>query len=149
MAIRAVCFDVGGVLIRISFKWSDVALRLGVPLPHSVSPDALLTDCDFFLTYQEGSMTDDEYLRCLADYLGAPDVETARKVHPAILIEPYPGVKELVEDLKAAGVLTGALSNTNEPHWIAMYAGGFPANEALDIGMGQGRNSVAAARHRQ
>jgi glucose-1-phosphatase len=138
VAIRAVCFDVGGVLIRISFRWADVAVRLGVSLPKSVSPDALLIDTDFFNDYQDGSMPDDVYLGHLSAYLET-DPQTARRVHNAILVEPYPGVDVLVNDLKAAGLVTGCLSNTNEPHWIAMQAGGFPANEALDVCMASHR----------
>jgi glucose-1-phosphatase len=133
VAISAVCFDIGGVLIRISFRWSDVAVRLGVPLPANVSPDALLTDCEFFNRYQCGELDDDGYLGELSAYLGGVGPETARRVHNAILLEPYPGVDRLVLDLKAAGVLTGCMSNTNEPHWIAMTTGAFPANDALEV----------------
>src|SRR4051812_45154071 len=123
MPITAVCFDAGGVLVRISYRWGDVATRLGIPLPPGVEDDTLLTDCDFFNQYQAGDLGEGGYLAALGKYLRA-DVDTAAREQNEILAEPYPLVDQIVLDLKQAGVLTGCLSNTNEPHWQTMLTSG-------------------------
>lgn len=131
---KVVCFDVGGVLIRITQKWREAATYAGVTIREDFPADAWLWDAPFFDAYQIGELTDDAYLEQLALYLGNVTVEESRRVHNHIMIEPYPGVEQIVEALNNAGYITACLSNTNEPHWLDMFnSGRFPANEGLQI----------------
>lgn len=128
MAIRAICFDLGGVVARISYHWAEILERAGLPIPKNISPRTLLQDMPAFDPYQKGEMTDTQYFHELAVYLGVSTYEQAKKLHNSILIEPFPGVHELVLDLNAAGFVTGCLSNTNAPHWEDLaISGRFPA----------------------
>lgn len=134
--IRLVCFDVGGVLIRITQLWHEAAAYAGVAIRPDFDPSLLLTDAPTFDPYQTGELDDDAYLASLAEYLGAGSAEEALAVHNHILIEPYPGIEALILELNQAGLATACLSNTNEPHWIEMNSSGrFPANEALWLRM--------------
>jgi HAD superfamily hydrolase (TIGR01509 family) len=58
--------------------------------------------------------------------LHVEDTLTALQIHNLILKEPYPGTLELIEELNDRGIITACLSNTNEPHWVAMQSGRFP-----------------------
>lgn len=130
--IKLVCFDVGGVLIRITQRWREAAEYAKVAIRPDLEPRAMLTDVSFFNEYQSGELSEEAYFQSLAHYLGASSVDEARAVHNHIMIEPYPGVDVLVQDLAEAGVVTACLSNTNAPHWEEMlYSGRFPANERL------------------
>ena len=135
MAIRAVCFDLGGVVARISYHWAEMLQRCGLPVPSHISAADDLHCMPEFDAYQAGDFTTDEYLRHLARYLDVSE-EQAGKVHASMLIEPYPGVLEIVEELNAGGLITGCLSNTNEPHWKVLAHGNrFPAILAMKVRM--------------
>jgi len=130
--IKLVCFDVGGVLIRITQRWHEAAQYAGVPIRADFDPATVLTDVPFFNAYQSGELAEEAYFQSLADYLGTQTADEARAVHNHIMIEPYPGVDALVRDLTETGLATACLSNTNAPHWEEMNnSGRFPANEAL------------------
>lgn len=131
---QVVCFDVGGVLIRITQRWREAASYAGVSIREDIGSDVWLWNAPFFDAYQTGELTDDAYLDELAAYLGGISVEDSRRVHNHIMIEPYPGVEQIVTALNDAGYVTACLSNTNEPHWFDMFnSGRFPANEGLQI----------------
>lgn len=56
------------------------------------------------------------------------------RVHCSMLIEPFPGIIEIVQELNDDGVITGCLSNTNAPHWHELAESGrFPAVLAMRI----------------
>ncbi len=74
---------------------------------------------DEFDLYQSDEVTFEEYIRALARFVDCTP-EEAVKTHLSILIEPYPGIAELIDGLNAAGLKTGCLSNTNAPHWHVM-----------------------------
>lgn len=132
--VRAVCFDVGGVLIRITHHWRTAAEQAGIRLGSGVSPEAMLADAPHFEAYQRGEVTDGQYLDALASFLGGISTEDALRVHNHIMLEPYPETGRLVAALNDIGLVTGCLSNTNAPHWQDMFhSGRFPANEALKV----------------
>ncbi|MCW5941882.1 MAG: HAD-IA family hydrolase [Fimbriimonadaceae bacterium] len=121
-SIRLVCFDVGGVLSKLRTVWDDCARAAGLDGVPPALRGKTITDLPFFDAYQAGDLTDQEFLVRFADLLET-DTETALAVHQAILVGPYEGTEELVDELNAAGVATGCLSNTNEPHWRVMHEG--------------------------
>jgi HAD superfamily hydrolase (TIGR01509 family) len=133
MSPRVVCFDVGGVLARIAYKWADAVAVAGLNGRARVLDSASLHDFPLFDPYQAGHLAEDDYLVGLGSYLGGLDKEEALKVHCSILIEPTPGSTELVRDLRGKGRTVGVLSNTNAPHWEDMHSGRFPGIAEADV----------------
>lgn len=128
--VRWVVFDLGGVLFRIHHGWREAAESNGLVRP----------DLDFgifsspeFSGYQNGDMTDAEYLPMLATAMQV-SASQALTLHQAILKEPYRGSLELILELKERGFKTACLSNTNSLHWDKlMNFSYFPAMEHLDL----------------
>lgn len=127
MTIRCVCFDWGGVLLRICKSWAEGCARAGVA-PRPLAQDAAHAAERHRIAhdYQEGKLTCAEFLdRMHHATLGAYSRDEIRAVHDAWLIEEYPGVAELVADLhQVPGLTTGMLSNTNHMHWARQQSGG-------------------------
>lgn len=131
---KVVCFDVGGVLIRITYRWAEAAERAGVATRPDFPADAKLWDAPFFVAYEGAQMGDGEYFEKLAAYLGDVSTADAKRVHNHIMVEPYPQVDQIVRDLNEQGFTTACLSNTNDLHWSDMFnSGRFPANEAINV----------------
>jgi FMN phosphatase YigB (HAD superfamily) len=132
MSLKLAVFDVGGVLIRICHTWEDAARLAEVKIANS--DPGTLGKCPFLDRYQDGTSTVEEYLESLRAHLGLDSSEEALRVHNHILVEEYPGMKDLVLCLKEQGVSTACLSNTAQLHWDEMgHSGRFPAFEALDF----------------
>lgn len=135
MTAKGVCFDLGGVLVRICSNWRHAATVAGANCPATDTTG--FDDRPEFWSFQNGDLPETQYLEFLTNHLKASDSDQARVVHNAILLEPYPGTKELVFELKARGVPTGCVSNTNSIHWNEMVEGdGFPAIKNLDFKVG-------------
>ena len=111
----AVCFDLGGVLLRINHTWEEAARAAGVAIRPSDTPRPL-NDSMALLRYQASELSEDEYASELAEWLGVTPSE-AERVHMAIIGGEYPGAFELIHRLKSAAIWTGCLSNTNALHW--------------------------------
>lgn len=127
-SIRAVCFDLGGVLVRINRNWEDALYEAGIR--NGVVGE--LTAFPLLEQFQIQAISEDEYLEALQQFLRVEDAAQALTVHNLILRDPYPGTLELIEELHDQGVITGCLSNTNAPHWQEMeYSGRFPNFNAL------------------
>src|SRR5690606_3239812 len=122
--------------------WEEGARRAGIEAPPDVmAPEARARRRELSLLYQSGRLGEDEYFARMAAVVGedgegacAPDI--IARVHDAWLIEEYPGARELVEDLAAAGVATALLSNTNARHWRAMCPQGAARDDAVEGGAG-------------
>lgn len=112
--MKVVCFDLGGVLVRITLNVADAGLRAGI----LGLPDISFGEMDCLSDYQSGRMRTDEYVSVLAHALGIT-AEEAIAVHNHVLIEPYPGTLELIQELNASS-RTACLSNTNDLHWQEM-----------------------------
>lgn len=124
-----VVFDLGGVLVRIRHTWDAILEALGEP-PLARTSAWHHADYDPILRYQNGTMDEDAYLEQVGGDLGLTP-ERARAAHAAMLEGDYVGAVGLIEDLKAAGVKTACLSNTNALHWVALMAC-HPTMTALD-----------------
>jgi epoxide hydrolase-like predicted phosphatase len=130
--MRVVCFDIGGVLVKIHSSLQELAEAVGIDLPDHRQGDSLHFN-PVMLAYQEGQLTDDEFLREFANWLGV-SVEKARQASDEILIRPFEGTQEIIEQLHRANIKTGCLSNTNALHWSRLTASGaFPGVELLDL----------------
>lgn len=130
MSIRAVCFDLGGVVARISYHWSELLHRSGFRVPDHIQPGHELTSIPVFETFQSGLIGTAEYYRELGSALELTSSQ-AEVIHRNILIEPFPGVLEIVQELTSRGIVTGCLSNTNAPHWEQLLTA-YPAISAMD-----------------
>ena len=126
--IRAVVFDLGGVLVRIHHTWEAAARSVGVSggeMLGRLANYAPLSD------YQGGILSEGNYLATLSRDLEC-SVQEAGQVHAAILGSDYPGAEDLVNELKTLGLPTLCLSNTNELHYQEFFGGRFPVCNALD-----------------
>ncbi|MEX2243230.1 MAG: HAD family hydrolase [Fimbriimonadaceae bacterium] len=122
LEVKAVCFDLGGVLIRIHHDWAGALRAAGLPVSADRDYGRLGGFAEFDL-YQGGEIGTEEYLAALAKFLQVTDTAKAMRAHMAILRDEYPGVAGLIEDLTARGVVCGCLSNTSSAHWETFFDG--------------------------
>lgn len=112
-----VVFDIGKVLIDARFRWSDILDASGVRYSPSAIDDQTLLALPTYLPYENGEITDEQYLQSLVDCFQLENLESARRVHASIIAEEFDGVEELIDELHANGVETAALSNNNSLLW--------------------------------
>jgi FMN phosphatase YigB (HAD superfamily) len=127
-----VCFDLGGVLVRIRRTWQECLAASGTSSSLRGEERNDLTDFALFDEFQLGTLDPQKYLKELANYLSV-SVEDALKVHNGILHEPYEGTHWLVRKLARAGIRTACLSNTNSLHWEILDSHSFSAIRDLHL----------------
>ena len=117
--IKLVCFDLGGVLIRICRTWAEGCARAGLDVRGDVDRDLARSHwLDFNAEYQSGRIDLDAFSRRLSEAVdGRYTPDEMRRVHMAWTIDEYDGVAEVVAQLHASGLETAALSNTCHDHW--------------------------------
>jgi glucose-1-phosphatase len=130
MSIRLVVFDLGGVMIRIRYAWSEILAEMDLRLPDGFTSDRL-ADHRALSAYQNGEIGEEDFLIALSNEFGF-GVDQVREAHQLILREDYPGAAELVNDLRKSGIKVVCLSNTNELHFREFFSGRFPVCEAFD-----------------
>ena len=127
MSPRVVCFDLGGVLIRIHRTWEDLARAAHMPVraldldgPTATAIQGVLVD------YQRG-IIDVELMasRISAAMQGVYDPTEVVALHRAQLREQYEDVEPVIAALAARGVTTAILSNTCADHWARLIT--YPA----------------------
>lgn len=121
--IRAVCFDLGGVIIQIARSWDEGCARAGIDPRHSADDLAPLLERWHALVteHQSGRLEGPAYFSSVSALVNGhytPD-EIAR-IHHAWTGEPYPNVEPMLHCLRHNGVLTAAVSNTNHEHWTTL-----------------------------
>lgn len=122
---RVVCFDLGGVLVRICRSWAEACARATLAernpewFAGNVWKQLRRTVGD---RYQCGLIDCDSYHAELAQQNGgAYTALELRRIHDAWTLEEYPGALELVQALNALpSVSTACLSNTNHGHWVRL-----------------------------
>jgi glucose-1-phosphatase len=117
--IELVCFDIGGVLVRIYTGWSDICRAARLDLRGDSAGDAAqrarrqLVDA-----LQAGDLSTEQWTMAMHEALGGLYTpEEIAALHEAVIIEEYPGVSAIIDELHRAGVATACLSNTNDTHW--------------------------------
>jgi glucose-1-phosphatase len=118
--VGLVCFDWGGVILRICRNWAEGCAAAGLEVREGLDDPALISARrEVGRRYQAGEIDCGTFDRELAAAMGGRySPEEVRRVHDAWLIEEYPGVAEVVARLvQTPGVETGVLSNTNAGHW--------------------------------
>jgi len=127
--IRLVCFDWGGVILRICRSWEEGCTAAGIKVPSKKIAKKCLAKQDALAKrYNTGQMSDKAFCRAIAkESEEAHTIEDVAAVHHAWLIEEYEGIEDLIEELNSLSDLSTALfSNTNATHWARMEED-FPA----------------------
>jgi FMN phosphatase YigB (HAD superfamily) len=118
--VQLVCFDLGGVLMRLCEGWNHACTVAGVPQPTRKLDGALRTKIAEVIARSDLGELD---LPAFADEagpllgVGPEDVVAVSNVY---LRGAYPGAAELLNDLADLRIATACLSNTNESHWRMM-----------------------------
>src|SRR3712207_1931975 len=97
--VRFVCFDLGGVLVRIAKDWGDACRRAGVELRDA--PAAWARHHDLMVRYETGELDEAGYIAALPTCLPDVPTESVTRVFDAWLLGMYPGADQLIDDLRA------------------------------------------------
>ncbi|MDF1566169.1 MAG: HAD-IA family hydrolase [Deltaproteobacteria bacterium] len=127
-----ICFDLGGVLLRICRSWAEGCEAAGVePREHRIEPLEQERFGELVDRFQRDELGVEAFHGALSELLGGvwSPPEVAR-IDRAWIRGPYLGTRELVEALRGAGHTTACLSNTSRSHWERLLAD--PAVAALD-----------------
>jgi glucose-1-phosphatase len=119
---RVVCFDLGGVLVRICRSWDEacVQAQLAYRAPELMASEAYrLRRRDVVERYQRGDLACAAYYAALSEAVGgAYTTAEVELIHSVWTLQEYPGALELVQALNGIpSVTTACLSNTNAAHW--------------------------------
>ena len=131
--VRLVCFDLGGVLVRIARDWADACRRAEVDAS-ALTPDVLERHHALMLRYETGEIDEAGYFHQIPACVPQVAPDAIARVFDAWLLGMYPGAEQLIDDLRAAGVRTACLSNTNHRHWRTLRErpGAYGALDRLD-----------------
>ncbi len=132
--VQLVCFDLGGVLIRICRSWEEGCRAAGLDVRGTAAADPSAADGrrDLSRLHQTGMLTSAEFFDAISkarNGLYTPD--EIERIHDAWLLGEYDGAVELIDRIHAAGLRTAALSNTNHAHWVALH--NFPSLARLQM----------------
>lgn len=132
-AIQLVCFDIGGVLIRIANDWREAFGLAGLPAPKALEMAKTITHhnqtdpdhhdaafSDAAIAYETGKTDDATYLQAMMQRRTGMSEEEARSIMRVWLIEPFEGVSQIIDEVNATPATSACLSNTNLLHWRQM-----------------------------
>jgi putative hydrolase of the HAD superfamily len=127
--IRLVCFDLGGVLVRIRHEWREACAAAGLDVRSRNGLDIDGIWRPVAHEHEIGRLDKQRWAEALSTALhNLYTVDELGKIHDAILGSEYDGVGGIVDRLHRAGVVTACLSNTNEDHWNRMLRRPGPGN---------------------
>ena len=122
--IRCVCFDWGGVILRICRSFGEGCRAVGLPVRGDLGDKPFANERKGHSeAYQLGHVGDEAFFERVADAMGGLYTpHEIERVHHAWLLDEYSGVRALIERLNAtAGITTALLSNTNAAHWRRQF----------------------------
>jgi HAD superfamily hydrolase (TIGR01509 family) len=125
--ISVICFDLGGVLVRICRSWAEAVSTAGLDArePREVAEQALVQRRRTIMDqHGTGALTNDAYYSAMSRaFDGAYSPAEMERIHHAWTLDLYPGVTELIAELNQLDhVVTACLSNTNDAHWIRLVS---------------------------
>jgi putative hydrolase of the HAD superfamily len=129
--VRLVCFDLGGVVIRICRSWNEACVAAGMPVRETelwqqTQPNRLREVAQF----QTGRIDGPTFAARLSEQVaGLYSPAEVLNVHHAWMLDEYSGIGELIDRVHDAGLDTAALSNTSHDHWVRIV--GYPAVKRL------------------
>jgi HAD superfamily hydrolase (TIGR01509 family) len=114
-----VCFDLGGVFIRLQPDLASACRDAGVEFrggwEHLASDAPRL---ELIERYQVGAIDCETYYDAMSDLsAGRYAPEEIEAIHRVWVIEPYAGIDALLDEIESTGLATACLSNTNASHW--------------------------------
>ncbi|MCH2160435.1 MAG: HAD-IA family hydrolase [Phycisphaerales bacterium] len=117
-----ICFDLGGVLVRICRSWHEGCRAADVPLRPFDAGESHEEDRDELIeANQSGALEAAAFFQRMSDLFGGHwSPSEIGRVHEAWILGPYPGTAQMVRDLNAMGHATACLSNTDAAHWIQL-----------------------------
>lgn len=120
-----VCFDLGGVVVRICRSFAQACDIAGIEPPDPArfsTPKLRAARAALHAEYQIGRLPCDDFFNGVAAHsAGLYTAGDIRAVHDAWLLGEYPGIAALINQLNhTPGLTTACLSNTNHRHWLAM-----------------------------
>jgi FMN phosphatase YigB (HAD superfamily) len=117
--IAIVCFDLGGVLVRLRNSWTEVCRAAGFEIRGSADQETAQKALhEAMVPYVLGHATHAEWAARSARALGGLySEEELSRIHDQWIFGEYGGTSRLIDDIHAAGVRTACLSNTNHAHW--------------------------------
>ncbi|MEE9128999.1 MAG: HAD-IA family hydrolase [Phycisphaerales bacterium] len=120
--VRLVCFDLGGVIIRICQTWAERCAAAGLAIRNPELWDEIDPVRDeLMVQYQTGCIEGIHFARQLSAALrGLYSPAEIMAIHDAWLIDEYEGVDAIVDRLHQVGLETAALTNTTPEHWVRM-----------------------------
>lgn len=120
--IQLVCFDLGGVLVRICRTWEEACARIGMDVRSNEAWERNRpARREITRQYGIGRIDCDSYAQQISELMGGLySPEEITRVHDAWTIEDYPDVSNLLARLNATGMPTACLSNTNHGHWVRL-----------------------------
>jgi FMN phosphatase YigB (HAD superfamily) len=115
--IDIVCFDLGGVIVRICRSFEEACARAGVPVRADGSA-VLARTAQLDRLHALGRLTDEAWAEGSARALdGLYAAEELSRVYHAWMHGEYAGVGAVVSRIERRGVATACLSNTTDGHW--------------------------------
>ncbi len=111
--------------MRLADSWEHACRVADLPVRGAVDAEAARrARHPYVVAHEEGRLPFPEYLEGLVRSTGGLyTAEECARIHRAWVLDPYPGVEALLLDLRAAGIRTGVLSNTNAVHWNDQFLG--------------------------
>ena len=127
--IHLICFDIGGVLVKICRSWVEGCTAAGLPLRKGVRillEQKKATRGQLVRLYQTGQITTDEYCDRVSQAIeNTYSPQEIRDIHDAWLLDEYEGLLDVIDAIHDAGYETACLSNINAEHWNRMKS--YPA----------------------
>jgi putative hydrolase of the HAD superfamily len=118
--VKLVCFDLGGVVVRIHASFSDASRAAGLPV-RADAEDRYQKQAPLLTCFARGEMPLCELApRLSAALSGLYSPAELEMIHHAWIIAEYEGVADLVDSLLARQVECAVLSNTDASHWDRM-----------------------------
>lgn len=119
--VRLVCFDWGGVILKIVRSWSEACGRAGLDVrDQSATPEWAARRRPVSSQYQVGRLKSQQFYPLLSKSMdGLYTPAELSLIHDAWLIEEYPGIDAVITRLlDHPRVESALLSNTNHDHWL-------------------------------
>jgi FMN phosphatase YigB (HAD superfamily) len=121
-SVGVVCFDIGGVLVRICSTLREACRAAGLPeRDETAIPEVEEKRRRLELRLAAGRISLEDWsaeVSRAVDGVYTPD-ET-RRAHDAITRDEFAGALAIVDALRNAGVPTACLSNTDRSHWVRL-----------------------------
>ncbi|MCB9846832.1 MAG: HAD-IA family hydrolase [Phycisphaeraceae bacterium] len=136
--VRVVCFDLGGVVVRICNSWEQGCAAAGLDVRSGpVTPDSIDEKTRIVHALTTGAIDGPAFFRTLSEGVGGLySPQEFERVHRAWILGEYEGVRDIITRLRDLPSATVAcLSNTNHVHWdqlMGLDGDRYPAFDALE-----------------